>query len=93
MKPRVKKQPMTKKDFFGQKLNLDPVTDKYGLKEIKDVDQCDEDCEQLKNTSDWYMQIQLTAWATKADYAILFLYSGKAEYSKCIEVGLKPEWA
>ena len=37
MKPRVKK-PMTKKDFFGQKLNLDPVTDKYGLKEIKDVD-------------------------------------------------------
>ena len=29
---------MTKKDFFGQKLNLDPVTDKYGLKEIKDVD-------------------------------------------------------
>ena len=64
--------------------------------EIYGVAQCDEDCEQLKNTSDWYMQIQLTAWATKADYAILFLYSGKESDggdSKCIEVGLKPEWA
>ena len=37
VKPRAQKA-MTKKDFFGQKLNLDPGTDKYGLKEIKDVD-------------------------------------------------------
>ena len=36
--PTHAQKPLTKKDFFGQKLNFDPVTDKYGLKEIKDVD-------------------------------------------------------
>ena len=49
--------------------------------------------EQLKDTVGWYTQIQLTGWATKAEYAILFLYSGKPENCKVIEVELKKNWA
>ena len=51
----------------------------------------DHDSVQLKTTSDWYTQIQLTAWATHAEYAYLCLYSGKE--CKALEVELNWVWA
>ena len=60
--------------------------------EIEFVTELCENDTKLKDTVNWYTQIQLTAWATKADYAILFLWARKDVF-KAIEVELKPEWA